>query len=275
VSYSIAKTAKGPIEYRLEGHGPTIVVLNGGHCSRETRLSHERLSAFGFSVLTPSRPGYDSTPSETGRTAQEAAAAIAGLMDALEIQTVDMIGISASGPTALAFAKQYPSRIRKLILESAVTTQWAKSIKLLTRIGFGTTERLTWGLMRLILRMVPALATRAILYGLTTMNVAEVIINMNKDDIAFVHRMIATSQSGTGFVNDIEHFVDDLSDITTPVLAMYSPNDRSVPPKNAKRIEAEVSKCQLYEVPADTHLIWIGKTAIDVWEKRLAFLRSQ
>ena len=35
----IAKTAKGPMEYRLEGRGPAVVVLNGGHCSRATRLS--------------------------------------------------------------------------------------------------------------------------------------------------------------------------------------------------------------------------------------------
>lgn len=48
----IAQTAKGPIEYRFEGSGPTVMVLNGGHCSRETRLSHEKLTEHGFSVLT-------------------------------------------------------------------------------------------------------------------------------------------------------------------------------------------------------------------------------
>lgn len=30
----IAKIPKGSVEYRLEGEGPTVVVLNGGHCSR-------------------------------------------------------------------------------------------------------------------------------------------------------------------------------------------------------------------------------------------------
>jgi pimeloyl-ACP methyl ester carboxylesterase len=271
----IAKTAKGPVEYRLEGHGPTVVVLNGGHCSRETRLSHEGLSGVGFSVLTPSRPGYDRTPPEVGRSAQEAATVIASLMDVLQIQTVDMIGISAAGPTALAFAKQYPKRIRKLILESAVTIPWDRNIRLLARVGFGATERLTWGLMRLVLKLALVIAIKAILHELTTKNVSEVIKGMSIDDIAFVRRMIATSQSGTGFINDIEHRIDDLSNIAAPVLVMYSPNDKSVPPNNAERIAAEVANCELYEVPADTHLIWIGKTAKDVWEKRLAFLASQ
>lgn len=80
----ITKTAKGPIEYRFEGTGPTVVVLNGGHCSRETRLSHEMLTEYGFSVLTPSRPGYDSTPSEVGKSAQGAADALTALLDTLQ-----------------------------------------------------------------------------------------------------------------------------------------------------------------------------------------------
>ena len=58
---AFAATIRGRIEYRLEGEGPVVMVLNGGHCSRDTRLSHERLASEGFSVLTPSRPGYDST----------------------------------------------------------------------------------------------------------------------------------------------------------------------------------------------------------------------
>jgi pimeloyl-ACP methyl ester carboxylesterase len=101
----IANTEKGQIEYRLEGRGPTVLVLNGGHCSRESRLSHEQLTEYGFSVLTPSRPGYDDTPSDVGRTAQEAADALAALLETLHISTADVIGISAAGPTALAFAQ--------------------------------------------------------------------------------------------------------------------------------------------------------------------------
>ncbi|MEZ4673011.1 MAG: alpha/beta hydrolase [Caldilineaceae bacterium] len=125
----IAQTAKGPIEYRLEGSGPTVMVLLGGHCSRDTRLSHETLAAHGFSVLTPSRPGYDSTPAAVGKSAQAAADALAALLDTLQIPTVDLIGISAAGPTELAFAQQHPTRLRKLILESAMTTDWDERVK--------------------------------------------------------------------------------------------------------------------------------------------------
>jgi len=124
MAQTIAKTAKGLIEYRLEGRGPTVMVLNGGHCSRETRLSHEHLTAEGFSVLTPSRPGYDDTPPDVGRTDQETADAPAALIDTLQIPVVDVIDISAAGPTALAFAQRHPGRTRKLILEPAMATDW-------------------------------------------------------------------------------------------------------------------------------------------------------
>ena len=116
VSPLIAQTASGPIEYRLVGVGPTVLVLNGGHCSRTTRLSHERLAQAGFTVLTPSRHGYDATPSSVGRSAQAAADALAALLDCLAIPTAAVVGISAAGPTALAFAQQHPDRITKLIL---------------------------------------------------------------------------------------------------------------------------------------------------------------
>jgi hypothetical protein len=59
MSQNIAKTVNGLIAYCFEGSGPAIVVLNGGHCDQDSRLSHEKLTKAGFSVLTLSRPGYD------------------------------------------------------------------------------------------------------------------------------------------------------------------------------------------------------------------------
>jgi hypothetical protein len=47
-----------------------------------------------------------------------------------------------------------------------------------------------------------------------------------------------------------------------------------VSPKNAQRLAGEIATCELFEVPSDTHLIWIGKSAKEVWNKRLSFLKS-
>jgi len=271
---NIAKTTKGPIEYRLEGSGPIVVVLNGGHCSRQTRLSHEQLAQHGFSVLTPSRPGYDDTPSDVGKSAQEAADALAALFDTLQIPNADVIGISAAGPTALAFAQRHPGKIRKLILESAVTLPWGENVKRGARLLFGRAERFTWGLTKALLRLAPITVIRVMMQELTILDIDKVIQRMSQDDLGFVRRMIETMQSGTGFMNDLEHQVSDLSSIAVPVLAMYSPHDKSVPPRNAQRIATEVPKSELYEVPSESHLLWIGMHAKLVWQKRLVFMRS-
>jgi pimeloyl-ACP methyl ester carboxylesterase len=103
----------------------------------------EQLAEYGFSILTPSRTGYDDTPAGVGKTAQEAADALAALLQTLDISTADVIGISAAGPTALAFARRYPRKIRKLVLESAVTTPWDERAKRRARILFGRAERVT------------------------------------------------------------------------------------------------------------------------------------
>jgi pimeloyl-ACP methyl ester carboxylesterase len=272
MSQNIAQTAKGPIEYRLEGSGSTVMVLHGGHCSRETRLSHEKLAEHGFSVLTPSRPGYDSTPADVGKTAQAAADALASLLDTLQIEMVDVIAISAAGPTALAFVQRHPNRVRKLILESAVTTDWDEQTKRRSRIGFGRLAKTTWAVMHGILKLFPMLIIKILLHDLTVLDGNEVLKRMSPGDLAFVKRMLQTSQASTGFVNDIEHKVENLSTITKPVLVMYSPNDATVSPRNARQIANEIASSELYEVPSDTHLIWIGNSAKYVWQKRLSFL---
>jgi pimeloyl-ACP methyl ester carboxylesterase len=101
-----------------------------------------------------------------------------------------------------------------------------------------------------------------------------VIQVVEKDDILFVQNMIQTSQSGTGFVNDTEHRVDSLQGIVAPTLVLYSRYDKFVPPTHVARIAAEIPTAELFEVSADTHLLWIGRTAREVWEKRLQFLQS-
>jgi pimeloyl-ACP methyl ester carboxylesterase len=270
----IANTPYGLIEYRLEGSGPVVMVLNGGHCSRDTRLSHERLAHIGFTVLTPSRPGYDDTPSSVGRSAQAAADALAALLDTLGMARVSTIGISAAGPTALAFAQRHPHRTRGVILESAVTTVWDEVIKHGARLVFGRTERLTWAMVRLGLRLRPRVMLKAMLVGLTILDPDDVLRRMSQEDSVFFTRMLQTMRSGTGFINDVEHRVDDLHALNVPILAIYSPHDRNVPPSNAQRIAREVAGSELYETLADTHLIWIGRYAEDVWQKRRAFLQS-
>lgn len=278
----IAETVVGPIEYRLEpGQSaesaapcPVILVLNGGHASRDSRFGHEALVAEGFTVLTPSRPGYDDTPPTVGKTAQAAADAMVALLDALDIDTVDVIGISAAGPTALALASRRPDRVRRLVLECAMTLPWEPAIKLRASRLFGPSQGFTWAMVRGLLKLAPNLVMKAMLAEMTTLNAGDVLQRMSAEERAFVRRVFMTSSSGQGFVLDLEHAVSDLSAISVPVLAFQSPNDRTVPPAHAERVRAEVPGAELVSVPSDSHFIWIGPHSDRVWQQRLDFLRA-
>lgn len=278
----IADTVVGPIEYRLEpgqpeagGQScPVVLVLNGGHASRDSRFGHEKLTAEGFTVLTPSRPGYDATPSTVGKTAQAAADAMVALLDSLDIETVDVIGISAAGPTALALASRRPDRVRRLVLECAMTWPWGPVIKKRASRLFGPSQDFTWAMVRGLLKVAPRLTMKAMLAEMTTLDAGEVLDRMSAEERAYVRQVFMTSRSGQGFVLDLEHEISDLSEISVPVLAFYSPNDKTVPPAHAERVRDEVPGAKLISVPSDSHFIWVGPCAEQVWQRRLAFLRS-
>lgn len=78
----MAETARGPVEFARIGTGPVILQLHGGATGYDQTLAlswdvHEA----GFTVLTPSRPGYLRTPLTTGATPEQAADAVASLLD--------------------------------------------------------------------------------------------------------------------------------------------------------------------------------------------------
>lgn len=268
----VAATTRGPVEYWIEGSGPAVMVLQGGHCSRTTRLSHERLASHGFTVITPSRPGYDRTPPYVGRSALAAADAVAALLDVLGVPAASMIGISAAGPTALAFAQRYPERTKHLVMESAVVAPWSPSIQRLSKLAFGPTQALTWAMIRAMLRVNPTQITKTMLREFTTLDVETVYARLSKGDVQFVQRMIASMRSGKGFVLDVKHTVERFDAIEAPILAMYSPHDHSVPQHHLHMLQRELPHTQTFLTPADSHLIWIGPGADEVWQRRLAFL---
>ena len=105
----IAETAKGPVEFAIAGTGPVILQLHGGASGYDQTLALSwDLHEAGFTVLTPSRPGYLRTPLTTGASPEQAADALAGLLDVLSIDQVCVMGTSGGGPTALQFALRHP-----------------------------------------------------------------------------------------------------------------------------------------------------------------------
>ena len=274
----IIQTKRGLVEYRTEGNGPVILVLNGGHTNCMSPLEHENFFLEnGYNLVIPSRPGYGKTPSSSGKKAEEFADTIASLLDDLMIDKVIVIGISAGGRTALHFAKNYPIRLTKLILESAVTCEtWPDlgtqigSLLLFNRFS----ERLTWATFRLLGGFAPNVALKIMMKSLSSLNSQEVVDCWNEKERKSVLEFLLGSRSGSGFLNDIKHTFafDKLNLITVPTLIIASSNDKSVSPLNSIKASQQISGAELMMTPAECHLIWFSEYKIEIENKIADFL---
>jgi len=114
----IAETRCGPIEYALIGEGLPLLTIHGagGGFDQGVALASKLLGGGGFRGICPSRFGYLRTPLPDDASAEAQADAHACLLDALGIDRVAVLGISAGGPSALQFALRHPQRCSALVL---------------------------------------------------------------------------------------------------------------------------------------------------------------
>lgn len=77
----------------------------------------------GFRWIAPSRFGYLRTPRPSDASPEAQADAFICLLDALEINRVAIVGMSAGGPPAMQMAIRHPERVAGLVLLS--TAAWA------------------------------------------------------------------------------------------------------------------------------------------------------
>jgi len=272
---AIAVTPRGAIEYRRTGSGPAVLVLQGGHGTRDTRLGQERLADYGFTVVAASRPGYDNTPVSVGCSAQDQADALAQLLDTLGIDQSHLVAISAAGHVGIELARRHPDRIDRLSFESAVALPWSAGMQRGGQILFGPLQGLVWGATRASLRIAPSAGLRLQLTQQTTLDAGEVVRSM--DDETRDHYLAAFRSlwSGRGFACDLSHDSPSDAPILQPTLILHGAHDRAVPPAHAARLAALAPHHQLVEVDAESHFIWFGRAASEVWDRRLAFLLGE
>jgi pimeloyl-ACP methyl ester carboxylesterase len=258
----VIQTNKGPVEYRSIGSGRVVLVLNGGHTDCRSPFLHEAFFLEnGFRVIIPSRPGYGKTPSSSGRTAEAFADTIALFLDALAIDRVVIVGISAGGRTALHFAKNHPARVSHLILESAVTSEpWPDTFtKIGSYLAFNrVTERFTWAILRSIGQTNPDRFLRLLLPALSSRSPEEALAGWNPQEQNAVVAFLLASRSGAGFLLDIRHRFSGYEAIRTPALIIASSNDHSVRPEHSLVAARGIVGAELMMLPALTHLIWFS-----------------
>ena len=105
-----------------DGAGQAVVFLHGFTGSKESWLRLGRGLAVERRVLAVDLPGHgkSSAPADARQYGMpQVCAHLAGMLDQMEIERIDLVGYSMGGRLALYFALESPLRVRSLVLESA------------------------------------------------------------------------------------------------------------------------------------------------------------
>jgi len=271
----IINTELGEIEYSTTGNGKPVLFVHGGHTNCNSTLWHKGFDLKKFQLITPSRPGYQNTPLNNNKTPKQTADLIIALLDYLSLDKVILYGISAGGLTTIELASNYPERVEKLILASAVSKEWfdknEKLYKTAQRIFNPKVEGFVWGMIRLFSGLFPNLIAKNF-YPQFTTNLPHKLI---KEDVKELLSMFKNFSSGTGFVNDIDQNIDNdvISRIKCPTLIIHSKNDNSVPFEHALHSNKMIDNSELVELNNEWgHIFWIGKDSNDSIKKTIEFI---
>ncbi|MBB5421422.1 2-hydroxy-6-oxo-6-phenylhexa-2,4-dienoate hydrolase [Paraburkholderia atlantica] len=110
------------IHFNDAGHGPSVAMLHGGGPGASGWSNYYRnvdaLVNAGFRVLLIDSPGFNKSGeivSDVPRNLLNARAT-KGVLDALDIANVHLVGNSMGGASALSFALEYPERLDRMVL---------------------------------------------------------------------------------------------------------------------------------------------------------------
>lgn len=271
----IIDTNKGQVEYSIVGKGKPILFLHGGHSNCKETLFHKGFDLNKFQLITPSRPGYGKTPLDDKFTPKKTADMVIALLDYLKIDKVVLYAISAGGLTSIELASQYPERVEKLILASAVSKKWldknGQVYKTAKKLFNPKIEKIVWGLIRIFSRISPKMIANNF-YPQFSKN------KLHKLDNGDVNELLSTFKhfnSKFGFMIDIEHDIEReiISKIQSPTLIIHSRNDNSVSFEHAKHANKMINNSILIGLDNEWgHLFWIGKDSNDSIKKIIEFI---
>jgi pimeloyl-ACP methyl ester carboxylesterase len=250
------ETKFGRIEYGDAGQGAPVLLIHGaGGGYDQGLLFGDLFLAEGFRLIAPSRFGYLKSPVPEDSSLEAQADAFASLLDALNIDRVTVVAISAGGLTGLTFARRYPERTAALVMIAAVsytgqaTSKDRKKIESINRI-IGS-DFFYWLAIRAARSPLLSLlgVSKEVQKGLTPAEMAQVD--------RFLEAMLPMSRRWKGVLLDqSRRMPPDVTreKIKAPGLVIHARDDSLVDWSNARHAVAAIKEAELMTLERGGHL---------------------
>jgi pimeloyl-ACP methyl ester carboxylesterase len=229
------------MHYLAEGPagGQAVVLVHGlGVSAEEWAKLAPYLVQAGYRVYMPDLPGYGRSqkPADFSYSLHDEAVMIAGFLDALGLQRVDLGGWSMGGGIVQHVAYDHPDRIRKLILFDAVG---------LTELPQFDTRLFTPENADQLFQLEALLSPHPVkLPGF----IARDVLKQSRRNGWVIQRAIASMLTGKDATDSI------LPQLKMPVLIVWGSEDRIFPLSQAETMHRLVPQSELDVVPGCGHL---------------------
>jgi 4,5:9,10-diseco-3-hydroxy-5,9,17-trioxoandrosta-1(10),2-diene-4-oate hydrolase len=204
------------------------------------------LAERGYRTLVPDTMGYgySTKPEEGTFSLDDVAAQYRGLLDALGVDRVTVVGNSQGGAVAITMALNYPDLVDKLVLmapgglESRETYMAMEGIKAMIRVLYK--EGISKETMRKVFTL--QLHDESKITDEVIEERYQVAMTQHKDNIARIH---VTNQE------------DRLSEIQCPVLCFWGANDKFCPASGASKIASRCPSSRTMLIASCGHWVMV------------------
>jgi pimeloyl-ACP methyl ester carboxylesterase len=256
VDRHVISTPWGAVEYAERGSGAPVLVVHGIYHNCAGGLLSVRDLLLDRRVIAPSRFGYLGSAMPPNATPAAQADAFAALLDALGIDEIDVIGLSAGATSALQLALRHPEKVKHLAVlagnlpgspTAVVQPSWAKLQGQFVMWALRTFAPST------LVRMVAAVPES---FAMTSEDLRFVT--------GFINSLFPVSTEGVifdAFISnaDVNHY--NLEAISVPTLIAHTKDDQLASHEASRRAAERIPGARFVSLESGGHLM-IGQTKI-------------
>jgi pimeloyl-ACP methyl ester carboxylesterase len=216
----------------------------------------------GIRCISYDRPGYGTSARHHGRDVASAAADVAAIAEALDIEEFATVGVSSGGPHALACAALLPGRVTAAVTVAGPAPIGADGLDWFAGMATAVSARMHAGLRGRV-AIEAHLNSRGFATDGFTMSDLTAIV----EDWRWLGEVSeqAMASGFPGAVDDVLSMVTPWgfrpSAIGAPVLVVHGGNDRVVPTAHGEWLAHHLDAAELWLRPGDGHIAVLNSCA--------------